>query len=173
MITILITAIIGLVLGLIIAIIIHEWFFIYLGYSIGGIIVGALIGFFITVLTPKDCEVVVIKTTELENIKDNSMTSGNFFLGCGSINGSMVYTFYEKIDTNEFQLRTISCYVTTIAYTDSVPRIEEYSLRELNNEHNRKYTIGLSLFPYVSAFSQYKIYVPKGSIKQNYVLDAE
>jgi hypothetical protein len=99
------------------------------------------------------------KTYDIINIKDINSVSGNFFLGSGSINGTMKYIFYYK-EKEYIKLKQID-------YRDAVIR---YSKKP-------KVTKWKSDFKWVWYYKEsktyYEINIPEGTIKQNYILDGE
>jgi hypothetical protein len=169
MITALIVMGIGILIGLLVSLAENDGILGYIGRLIVGAIIGFIVGIFASAVIPADGEIYLKKTTQLECVKDNSGISGDFFLGCGSIKGTMVYTFYEKLDSIEFRLRAIDCSDAKIVYSNESSKLEEYAMKRADTKHNR-YTFA---DPTIPSNERYKIYVPKGSIKQNYIFDAE
>jgi len=134
--------------------------------SIVGLIFALIVGVFVKDVHPEWIETSVVKTINIMNIQDNSTTSGTFFLGCGSINGIMYYSYYEVVGDNEFKLCKLDVDVANIRYISEgeKPRIEQIS-RELSRDSTNWGTwLGNP---------QYNIYVPNGSIHNNFNLDAQ
>ena len=103
----------------------------------------------------------------LENLSDNIGVSGEFFLGSGTINSEWQYTYYEKIN-NSYYLKHIPAKNVPIIYTTGEPRIEYYISNRTDTTINL-FAINMNgtTLPH-----GYKIYIPKGSIKNNFTLDA-
>src|SRR5690606_33477623 len=98
-----------------------DWFAISFFGSMG-CMTGGFIGFvFALAIIPSDTKQVVT-TNSLIALKDTSSLQGSFFLGTGSINGEMKYTFYYEAD-NGFKLKQLDNYRVSIKY-DNHPRIE-------------------------------------------------
>jgi len=101
-------------------------------------------------------------------LQDNNSVSGSFFLGSGYINGEMKYVFYYETDGG-YKMKQIDYDKALIKYTNETPKVETY--REVQTD------------AFINKFSVYMsgcgcnnkniIYVPKGTIKQNYNLDAQ
>lgn len=144
-----------------------EDFIDFLLVSIGvtlAFLIGAAVGFAISLCLPKDY-VYEKATFELESIKDNSSISGSFFLGSGNINGTMSYAFYYKNSDNEYRLQTVQSDKAVIIYTDSIPVLEEYTLRMVKNNW--------SILGMYDGRKEYKFKIPPGSIKNSFNLDSE
>lgn len=139
---------------------------------VAGLLTGFLIfSFFGLVISgaaiDPDVKKVVISNTSLETIQDqNGIEDTHFFLGCGSINNRMYYTFYYGVEGGGYKLGKIDVDKATIFYTDENPRLETCKYERINTKHN-KWTFKGAPYEYY-----YNIYVPKGTIKQNFVLDA-
>lgn len=130
-----------------------------------GMMLGFVCGFIIALLLPNKTEVV--KTTYyLESLNDNNSINGSFFLGSGQFNGAMMYTYYYK-DGDFYKMAQLYYKDAKIKYTENKPRIEITEVKAkddvfLNNfSINNNYSI------------EYIIYIPEGSIKQNYILDGQ
>ncbi len=123
--------------------------------------------FFIALAIPSKTE-TVIDTYLLETLQDNNSVSGSFFLGSGYINGEMKYVFYYETDGG-YRMKQLKYYNVLIKYTSETPKVETY--RKVQTD------------AFINKFSVYMgdcgcnnkniIYVPKGTIKQNYNLDAQ
>lgn len=129
--------------------------------SLFGIMLGALVSFFI----PSQMKEVV-EVYNLESIKDNSSISGSFFLGSGSINGSMKYCCYIE-ENGVYKMFTSDVYNSSIKYTDDKPVVEKISYVKTDAFINY-FSNSLKRFE-----NKYVYKVPKGSIMNNYNLDAE
>ena len=137
-----------------------EW----VGTLIIGIIIGAFLGFVVALFIPSEKKWVLDETHELQSFKDNSSLQGGFFLGTGSVNGYIKYTFYYKINGG-FKLMQLDYEDVIIKYSNEKPKFEKY--KEVCTEATiNKYSLYFE-------HTKYTVYVPEGTIKQNYVLDAE
>lgn len=127
--------------------------------------IGAFIGGLIAVALPAKTEQVVT-TYELESLQDGSLMSGSFFLGSGVVKDEMKYIFYYEED-GFYKLKQVDYNDAKISYSDGKPRAERYKFEEV---------VG----PFINYFAldylgeeEYIIYIPKGTIKQDYNLDAK
>lgn len=132
-----------------------------------GLIVGAIfvmiIGFFIKTAHPEWVEYSTAETIMLENIQDNYSASGSFFLGSGTFNNQSYYTYYKQVGVDKFKLEKLKSDICYINYIDSdeVPRIERIERSLMTN------------WGLWSGDKTYEIYVPRGSIKSVFNLDAK
>lgn len=132
---------------------------------LGGLVIGGIIGFVISYSLPSKREIV--KTTYiLESFEDNHSTDGNFFIGSGIIEEKTKYVFYYKKD-DFYKLEMIDNENSYIKYIkdSSKPRVEEFKTTDTKCFRN--------YFAFDSDEYKYIIYVPKGTIKQNYSLDTK
>lgn len=106
----------------------------------------------------------VVDEFEIVSLQDNSSTEGSFFLGCGSINGSMKYVFYYKSDES-YKMFMVDYYMAEIVLTDK---------KSYNKQIRTVKTDALiNKFAFGSLpENRYVFYVPSGTIKQSYSLDA-
>jgi hypothetical protein len=96
-------------------------------------------------------------------LNDGNSVEGSFFLGSGNVDGKLVYT-YAVQNGKGFALKQIDAEGVEIRYIkdNSKPRIEEVSERYKNAFVDVLFnTWGTETY----------IYVPKGTIKQNYIID--
>ena len=126
---------------------------------------GGLLGFVIASFMPMKTE--IIKTTyNLECLQDNGATKGKFYLGSGQIDGSMKYVFYYE-ENGFYQLHQVDYYKAKIKYSDENAKAEKYDEVPCKKAFINYFAIDVDFQQY------YIIYVPKGTIKQNYNLDAQ
>jgi hypothetical protein len=109
----------------------------------------------------------VAKTETLACLQDGNSTSGSFFLGCGTINGTMKYTYYAKDEDGYVLRQEVADEDVKIKYTNDVPHIDKLYPRL----KNRSLIAKLTFFPLASVKTIF--YIPQGSIKQDYTLDAK
>jgi len=164
------TLIAGVVSGLVIFLIITLFYYEYtitdfIVMGIAGIFIGAAIGFFFGAIysTAPQNLTTYVKTVNIVNIQDGKSVDANFFLGIGTINSKLKYTYYYKIG-NQYKLNQVGIKNAYIEYTDSVPRLDIYY-----HKCNSNWAITLNKpIPY-----RYIFYIPKKSIKTDYNLDAK
>ena len=104
-------------------------------------------------------------TFELESISDGNKLNGQFFLGSGYINEKMKYSFYLK-EQEGFKLYTIDSDIAHVRYSKTKPILEMYEQKRTDD------FINYFSIPHRPEL-KYIIYVPQGSILQNYALDAQ
>lgn len=129
-------------------------------------VLASIFGLGVALLLPMDT-VTKVDTYNIVSLKDNNNVSGNFLLGSGSINGEMKYTFYYE-DNGFYKMKQIDVNNTSIKYSNDI-KVERY--REEATESFINYFAIDDL--YSESNMDYIIYIPEGSIKNNYVLDAE
>ena len=102
----------------------------------------------------------------IETLQDNNSVSGNFFLGCGQIECKMKYVFYYE-ENGLYRMMQLDYNLVQIKYSDGKPKVnvtENYPSKTFINN----FAIDLDAFD-----KTYIIEVPKGTIKNNYNLDAQ
>lgn len=167
MITIIIFAVIGLIVGISEM---TDWFFDSLVDIAVGIIMllvsialGAIFGLLVAFLLPAKME-PKIDTYKIVTLQDNNLISGQFFLGSGTIEGKMKYVFYYEEKDNEFRMMQIDYDDASIKYSD-IPKVEAHGETPTKAFIN-KFAVDMEDIKYI-------IYVPEGTIKTNYNLDAQ
>ncbi len=160
---IIITGVIGIAIA-----IYFEYDSDFLGYileSILGGVIGGLIGVSIAIILPMDTY-QKHSSVMLESLQDNNNVSGNFFLGCGQIEGKMKFVFYYK--TKEFyRMAQIDYDLVDIKYSDNKPKVNISTTYPTESFINN-FAIDLDCYD-----KTFIIEVPKGTIKNNYSLDAQ
>lgn len=157
--------IIGAVLGIIAAIYLAEWDDDYILFSFIGIFIGGIIGFLVAWMLPMDTY-NKHSSFRIEALQDNNSVNGNFFLGCGQIEGEMKYVFYYEQAEGLYRMMQLDYDLVQIKYSDE-PKInvtENYPSDAFINH----FAIDMDAF-----HKTYIIEVPKGTIKNNYNLDAQ
>lgn len=128
-----------------------------------GMIFGFL-GFGLSALLPAKMHTVIV-TDKVVSLQDGSSVSGNFFLGCGTIEGKMKYTYYR--DSNGvFSMNQLPMESTTIVYSELEPKVEQHTTCMVEGAFINYFAIDV---PY----DKYVVYVPKGTIKNGFSLDAQ
>jgi hypothetical protein len=137
----------------------------YLLVSFSSLLIGAIIGTAIAFALPAKTEIV--KTTyNLEALQDNNSVKGSFFLGSGQIEGKMKYVFYYERD-GFYKLEQADYEEVKVKYSDEKPKAERFNRKNVKDAFINNFAIDCN------CYQEYIIYVPKGTIKQNYSLDAQ
>lgn len=130
-----------------------------------GLLIGGVIGTAIAFALPAKTEIV--KTTyNLEALQDNNSVKGSFFLGSGQIEGKMKYVFYYERD-GFYKLEQADYEEVKVKYSDEKPKAERFNRKNVKDAFINNFAIDCN------CYQEYIIYVPKGTIKQNYSLDAQ
>ena len=162
--TIIIAAVTGIVLGLVYAK--NSWrpeFIEYLMYSMLGGASGLFIGLIIALALPMDLEESK-HSLNIETLQDNNSVGGSFFLGSGQIEGKMKYVFYYEED-GFYKMKTIDYNLVKIKYSDEKPKVIVVEQKPIENFIN--------MFAIDNLKETYIIEVPKGTIRNDYNLDAQ
>lgn len=112
-----------------------------------------------------DTELQLDNTYGLYALNDNTEASGSFFLGNGYVDSKPVYYVMLKTERG-YEMRTYNIAETILIYTENEPRVEHYN--EYFTNPMVRFFCGDN-----SMYVMYKIYVPEGSIIQNYMVDLE
>ena len=137
----------------------------YLIVSFPALFIGAILGAVIAFALPAKTEIV--KTTyNLEALQDNNSVKGSFFLGSGQIEGKMKYVFYYK-NEGYYKLEQADYSEVKVKYSDEKPKAERFNRKNVKDAFINNFAIDCN------CYQEYIIYVPKGTIKQNYSLDAQ
>ena len=137
----------------------------YILTSISAIIIGGIIGTALAFVLPAKTEIV--KTTyNLEALQDNNSVKGSFFLGSGQIEGKMKYVFYYERD-GFYKLEQADYSKVKVKYSNEKPKAERFNRKNVKDAFINNFAIDCN------CYQEYIIYVPKGTIKQNYSLDAQ
>lgn len=136
-------------------------------YLMGGLVgslvagaIGSLIAIAISAAVVQFVEEdVETRRISLVSLGDSIGGEGSFFLGSGTIEQEARYFYYSGTSETGYKIYNISADEATIFYTDNDPRIEF----ERTND---------GWFTAEERVSEYRVYVPEGSITQQYVLDA-
>lgn len=140
-----------------------------------------------------------ISSTEIIALSDTSSTDGHFFLGCGSVGEDEWYVYYtntkygykkNKVSADDMYRPVYLKYIGE----GETPRIDEYA--QVRREVLKEKSIFLSLIGYIKVAKyeigdvidvtystrvgtqnadavRYEIYIPEGSIKEDYNIDME
>lgn len=138
-------------------------FSLLFGFLWGIIGVGA--GLIISLVIPADKHIVTY-SNEIVTLQDNNALEGTFFLGSGGFGNDMYYSFYYKTEDGGFKSKTLDSDFVTIYY-DENPRYE-VNVEETTDAFINKFSICASC-----GGKERKLFVPEGTIKENYNLDAQ
>lgn len=167
-----ITIIIGALVGFLIAMANHQkqrdniyYPDDYVSSLMGGSIFGFIIGLMIAIALPaetydKQCSL------NIETLQDNNGVGGGFFLGSGNIDGTMCYVFYYE-ENGFYKMMKLNHELVKIKYSDGNPRLQ------IMQKGITKSLINYFALDLWLKDKTYIIEVPKGTIKNNYILDAQ
>lgn len=99
-------------------------------------------------------------TEKIVALDDNNLVSGAFYLRSGHFKEGLYYQYMVKLNNGGYVANKVSSDDTTIFYDDENPRVEWY-------KKERTWW----LFKEEDTFN--KIYIPKGSITEDYSVDLE
>lgn len=131
-------------------------------------------------------------STKIIALKDNNRTEGQFFLGCGSINNSNYYCYYTETNDGNIEYNQISTNDNVkLRYCSNKeqPKVDIYNEVAQTILIKKPNFLTSSLFSYIeyykytvgdvvdtsisSRHQQTIIYIPEGSIQQEYNIDLE
>ena len=144
----------------------HKAFMMVLGFIVSGGtggILGSVFGMLVPVKTHP-----IVSTYYLSALQDNYSQSGKTFLGSGYINGKIKYTLYCNTD-NGYIIKQISADNTLIKYSTDKPKLEVITFVLTDDIINSFSFRTIAISPDVKNI----IYVPKGTIKENFNLNAQ
>lgn len=107
-----------------------------------------------------------VKDQKVIALQDGRSTSGEFFLGTGSVDSKIKYT-YMTVEENEMEMKQIDYDDAVLIYSPH-PKVEVYKAHYKNKIV--KFFFGDQ--PFLSN-TKYKIYVPEGTVKESYNVDLE
>lgn len=146
--------------------------------GIGGAVIGAILGFMIAL-----CVGAIVYTgtvhvksphVKLESLVDGSDVRGAFFLGSGVIDNVSVFTWYEQSKENSYVQRKADASDSTVHFLPDNNAQPYYVRVDAKYEDGSFFaTWGLRLDPGYPIGSSYDFYVPRGTIKHDYQLDAK
>ena len=120
----------------------------------------------VTLIMPYEYHIEKV-TYSLETLEDGHSTSGRLFLGCGMINDELTYSFYYE-DKGYYKLRQVSTYRTKVKYVRGKAKFITYRKVCSKTLYN-DFLWGIA----DEGHENYVICVPRGTIKNNYYLDAK
>ena len=116
----------------------------------------------------------VKSSQNIVNFKDNRDEQGSFFIGCGEVHTEQYYYYYYKTDKGSYKASKIKADDCEIIYTKDTPHIDTIvkSADEKATENPLTFEPLLSL-RISGTGEKYKIYVPEGSITDEFSIDTE
>jgi uncharacterized protein YneF (UPF0154 family) len=133
--------------------------------SLIGIVIGAFLGIWISIALPMSTYNKHY-SVNIETLQDNSSVSGQFFLGCGQIDGDMKYVLYFE-EKGLYQMMQIKYNLVQIKYSKRTPRLNITEICPTDSWVNN-FALDFDIYD-----KTYIIEVPKGTIRNNYNLDAQ
>lgn len=130
------------------------------------VLLSMLLGLLVALSLPMKTE-TIMNEYKIVALQDNNSTSGNFYLGSGQINSEMKYVFYCE-EEDGFKMKQANFEHTVIKYSDTI-KCEVYREIEVKSFINY-FALDCSV---EEENLKHIIYIPKGSIKSNYSLDAQ
>lgn len=97
-------------------------------------------------------------------LKDDKIMQGDFFLGCGSVDGDLQY-YYAEDSSKGYKVKHVGVDNTYLLFDDDKPRIERYEAAAFNKKRHYLYAMPNGYY--------YKIYIPHGSITNEFKVDLE
>jgi len=155
-----------LILAIFVAVVIFETDHEGWGFPAAVAVIGLGVWLLFSVNFPH--ETYVNKSTELVSLGDNTTLEGNFFLGTGSIDDEMYYFYYQK-DGDGYSFGKTKAAKAVIYYSEDAPRIDDISCERLSRWSWVFDPVGCDLLYDMRD----RIYVPEGTIKENYILDLQ
>lgn len=127
-------------------------------------LLGAMAGLGIAFSLPANNETVT-KQVELVSLQDNSSTEGHFLLGCGSIDGKMKYTYYYEVEEGAYKMAQKDIDDVIIKFWDKTPILETKTV-QMDDSFWNWFAMDMPIETHI-------FYVPQGTIKNDYNLDAQ
>lgn len=103
-------------------------------------------------------------TTNIRSMSDVGSTSGEFFLGSGTIDSQPAFWYYADLGTHS-ELRQALASDAKVIETDGTPHVITYLVESSNKFLSLDRSVDEP--PYI-----YEFYIPEGSIANNFELDA-
>ena len=108
---------------------------------------------------------------KLVSLKDGSSVSGSFFLGIGGVGEDAEYSFYEQDTDGKFHLEQVDADRASIVEYDGTPKMTESCDDYGDSPWLLTWPIS---YDSVDCYDRDVVfYVPEGSVKTDFVLDAE
>lgn len=131
-----------------------------------GFWVGGLLGYLVAWALPMETYDKEY-SYNIETLQDNSSINGSFFLGSGYFEGTMKYVFYYE-ENGYYKMKQLNHDRVSIKYTNDKPRFIIIEKTPTNSYINY-----FAIDEPTKTDVMYIIEVPKGTIKNDYNLDAK
>ena len=107
------------------------------------------------------------------NLKDNRDAKGHFFIGIGYVGTETYYYYYYQTKSGSFKADKIRTDKCEVFYTKDTPHID--TIIQIPDEEQTKNWLTLSwlLSLQTSSNERHKIYVPEGTITDDFSIDME
>lgn len=116
----------------------------------------------------------VKSSQNIVKFKDNRDLQGGFFIGCGEVNTEQYYYYYYKTDKGSYKASKIKADDCEIIYTKDTPHIDTIVKSADKKATENPLTFGPLLSLIISGTGEkYKIYIPEGSITDDFSIDME
>lgn len=100
-----------------------------------------------------------VEDVEIYSLRTSNDLNGTFVLGTGTVSTTTKYYVVIKTDIG-YKIKDINASEAYILYTKDQPHLEIYSHKDYKTSKARWFTTGATTY--------YKIYIPEGSIIENY-----
>lgn len=135
------------------------------GFSLG-LLIATILGD--TSLSDKEVRLVVKNTTHISSIADGANIQGRFMLGSGTIEGVPCYVYYVGNDIKGYKIARIKAENVVIKEEQNcTPRIVYNGWKRI-----KPFFKSFLIIPRIIHEDEVTIYVPKGTIIRNFVLDS-
>lgn len=135
------------------------------GFSLG-LLIATILGS--TTLSDKEVRLVVKNTTHILSIADGTNIHGRFMLGSGTIEGVPCYVYYVGNDIKGYKIDRIKAENVIIKEErNCTPRIVYKGWKRI-----KPFFKSFLIIPRIINEERITIYVPKGTIIRNFVLDS-
>jgi hypothetical protein len=128
--------------------------------SLGGVLV-SIIPIFAT-NPPK--EYVKYETAQIIALKDNENINGRCYLMGGYVDEDLYYSYALQTE-NGIKIDKVNASEGYIVYSNEKPKIEKYKVKRFKHWYSYLYSIPMGEY--------YNIYVPKGTVTNEYEVDLE
>lgn len=128
--------------------------------------ISGLLGFMVALALPMKLETTQY-SVPLESLKDNASVKGSFFLGCGQIEGRMKYVYYAQNEDSTFSMYQVDFNKARIKYSSGTAQVHVFTKEAASVWYNR-FALDLD-----EGQTWFVFEVPRGSIKNEYQLDAQ
>lgn len=110
---------------------------------------------------------------QMRAMTDGTSTSGSFFLGSGTIHGDPAFTYYEVGADGRSRLKDVDADYASVVEYEGAPKV----VQECDDWSHIPFIVAFPANIFAIAghdcTGEYTFYVPTGSIKDGYVLDAQ